>query len=261
MLFLSWVKQNPCKRHERLNFGILVLLFAALFLHIKRERKMAKTHPYISGAVSISTMIEKLRSHFPSSAVTSKTVQQYGLAKNNESAVINALQFIEVIDDKGRPIEQNKKVFLLTKDNEFQETFSKLIKSSYSKLFDLHGDAAWTLDETELLSFFRLTDNTSELIGKRQVSLFQMFSALSGKTNTPLKKPRKTSANNRKFDSKKSTNSASSKKAAPSKKEPANSFLEHLGMSIKIEVNLPSDASQETYDNIFKSIRENLIDG
>ena len=43
--------------------------------------------------------------------------------------------------------------------------------------------------------------------------------------------------------------------------KPSNSFLEHLGMSIKIEVNLPSNASKETYDYIFRSIRENLIDG
>jgi len=33
------------------------------------------------------------------------------------------------------------------------------------------------------------------------------------------------------------------------------------GLTVRIEVNLPADGDQETYDNIFRSIRKNLIDG
>ena len=71
---------------------------------------MTKSHPYISGAGSISTMIEKLRKAFPST-VTSQTVKQYNLAKNNESHVINALQFIGIIDEQGKPIEEKKRKY------------------------------------------------------------------------------------------------------------------------------------------------------
>ena len=239
---------------------VFFVLCAALFLRILKERTVTKPHPYISGAGSISTMIEKLRKKFPSS-VTSKTVRQHGLAKNNESSVINALQFIGVIDDQGNPIEQNKGVFLYTKDEQFQEGFSKLIKEAYSQLFDTHGDSAWTLDETELLSFFRPTDNTSELIGRRQVKVFQMFAALSGKIEPPATRPRSTSENSQKSSKPKSAKASSLNKAETPPKKASNSLFDHLGMSIKIEVNLPSDASRETYDHIFKSIRENLING
>ena len=203
-------------------------------------------------------MIERLRSNFPSS-VTSQTVRQHGLAKNNESAVINALQFIGVIDDQGKPVEENKAVFLLTKDEEFQEAFSKLIKNSYSKLFDIHGDSAWTLDEADLLSFFRPTDNTSDLIGRRQSRVFQMFAALSGKIESSATRTRKKTVSSEKSSKSKATKTSSSTKAGTSLKDDSNSPFDHLGMSIKIEVNLPSDASKETYDHIFKSIRENLI--
>lgn len=31
-------------------------------------------------------------------------------------------------------------------------------------------------------------------------------------------------------------------------------------MTVRIEINLPAEGSQETFDNIFKSIKANLID-
>lgn len=33
----------------------------------------------------------------------------------------------------------------------------------------------------------------------------------------------------------------------------------HVGLTVRIEINLPADGDQETYDRIFRSIRENLI--
>lgn len=33
-----------------------------------------------------------------------------------------------------------------------------------------------------------------------------------------------------------------------------------MALTVRIEINLPENGSQETYDNIFKSIRANLID-
>lgn len=38
-------------------------------------------------------------------------------------------------------------------------------------------------------------------------------------------------------------------------------FVSNVGLTVRIEVNLPADGNQQTYDNIFRSIRKNLIDG
>ena len=35
----------------------------------------------------------------------------------------------------------------------------------------------------------------------------------------------------------------------------------NLGLTVRIEINLPATGDQETYDKIFKSIRENLLNG
>lgn len=221
---------------------------------------MEKPHPYISGASNISQMIERLRNNFPTS-VTSETVKSYGLAPNNESSVINALQFIGIIDADGKQNSDKNEVFLFSRDEDFQKGFSDIVKTAYNKLFDLHGDNAWTLDDASLVSFFRTNDKTSNIIGIRQARVFRMFSALSGKIEQPAQRTKKRLENTNKSTSSKPISKASlNKKETPIKKS-SSSIVDHLGMSIKIDVNLPSDASKETYDNIFKSIREHLIDG
>jgi len=213
---------------------------------------MEKIHPYISGSSHITMMIEKLRSKFPK-IVNSETIKSLGLALNDEKSVINALQFIGIIGDDGKPHSEHNKIFFHSEDEDFQKGFSEIIESAYCKLFDTHGEKAWTLDDPSLVSFFRITDKTSETVGKRQARVFKVFSALSGKIEPPIKRARQKAGN--------------SSKASPPKpkdtplKTQSNTIIDHLGMSIKIDVNLPSDASKETYDNIFRSIREHLING
>ena len=43
--------------------------------------------------------------------------------------------------------------------------------------------------------------------------------------------------------------------------ESSKTQLGNFGLTVRIEVNLPAQADQETYDKIFSSIRKNLIDG
>ncbi len=35
----------------------------------------------------------------------------------------------------------------------------------------------------------------------------------------------------------------------------------NVGLTVRIEINLPANGTQETYDNIFQSIRKNLLNG
>lgn len=59
------------------------------------------SHPYISGPGNVSQMIGYLRKNFPAT-VNADTVKKFALASNNESYVINALQFVGVIDEAGK---------------------------------------------------------------------------------------------------------------------------------------------------------------
>jgi hypothetical protein len=128
---------------------------------------MANSHPYISGAGNITAMISQLRKNFPAT-VTTDTVKKIGLASNNESYVINAIQFLGLIDEEGKRTAKGQEVLATHDQTEFESAFGVMVKEAYSDLFETHGDAAWDLDRDKLVNYFRKTDKTSDVIGRQR---------------------------------------------------------------------------------------------
>lgn len=222
---------------------------------------MATTHPYISGAGNIAQMVTQLRKSFPP-AINSETVKKLGLAPNNESYVINVLQYVGVIDPDGKKTAAAAKVFSVHKDDEFAKGFAELVKEAYSGLFELHGEGSWQLSSDDLITFFRNSDQTSATIGQRQANTFRILAGLAGYGDIPEAKPKKGAK-----PAVKSFSKPKVKVAIPTKVDPKNSeeikFKEggQFGLTVRVEINLPGDGTKETYDNIFKSIKENLLGG
>lgn len=221
------------------------------------------SHPYISGPGNITQMIGFLRKNFPAT-VTSDTVKKYQVASNNESYVINALQFLGIIDEEGKRTDKGHEVLLLP-HGKFENAFASLVREAYADLFEIRGEDAWALSKADLTAYFRTNDKTSEVIGGRQAGVFQAFSALAGNEQqaTPAK-PRAAASNG----------NSKATKAKPAKAKPPEtttvpitvsapahaSSRRDMALTVRIEINLPAEGSQETYDNIFKSIKANLID-
>ena len=90
---------------------------------------MADTHPYISGPGNIVQMVNHLRKSFPAT-ISADTVKKLGLAPNNESYVINALQFIGIIDEQGKKIQTTAKIFSHHDDEVFAKGFGEVVKKA-----------------------------------------------------------------------------------------------------------------------------------
>jgi len=220
------------------------------------------SHPYISGPGSVEQMIGYLRKNFPAT-VTSETVKKFSLAPNNESYVINALQFLGLIDEEGKRTEKGHDVFVLS-DPDFAKGFEGLVKEAYSDLFEIRGDDAWSLDRQALISYFRTTDKTSEVIGGRQAGLFRVFASLAGHAT----EDKKTGGTTTKSAPKSKTTKpkvAAEQKASPDVQVNSSKGGDgrsgggsDMSLTVRIEINLPANGTQETYDAIFKSIRANL---
>lgn len=223
------------------------------------------THPYISGPGNISQIVSHLRKSFPV-VISSDTVKKLGIAPNNESYVINALQFLGVIDSEGKKTPAAGKVFSHHKDEEFSKQFAPLVEKAYSSLFDLHGDNAWKLGTDELITFFRQTDQTSAVIGGRQAGTFKVLAGLSGHGELPEPKARKPGNSSKSAKAEKKSQPV--KETKVNQKTPVNPAAHQydktnnaIGLTVRVEINLPADGTKETYDNIFKSIKENLLGG
>lgn len=227
---------------------------------------MADKHPYISGSGPLFQAIAQLRKSFPAGGVTAETLRKLGLAPNNESYVINTLRFVSVIDEEGKRTQEAAKVFSHHDEAAFQKAFGPLVKSAYSDLFDVHGDDAWKLDLDSLIQYFRSTDDTSSIVGRRQATTFQALSALSGYAEAPTIKTVSSKKSEPKSTTKKTGKSqAKQRQETPPLEAPVPTPPPlgngAFGLTVRVEINLPADGDQDTYDRIFKSIRENLING
>lgn len=222
---------------------------------------MDQAHPYISGSGSLSAAISQFRKSFPPK-VNAETLQKFGIAPNNESYLINVLRFLGTIDEEGGRTEKAKEVFSKHEDTDFQTAFEELVKSSYQELFELHGDETWQLPINSLISFFRTADKTSDLVGKRQASTFQTLASFAGHGEPPpARQPGK--AKGPRLRASQATPPQPSKAAPQSGADYSATHsigaAHAVGLSVRIEVNLPAAGDQETYDRIFRSIRENLL--
>jgi len=221
-------------------------------------------HPYMGSKGPIFQLISHLRKSFPST-LDAVILKKLAIGPNNEGVLLNVLRFIGVIDEKGQKTKAATSVFTLHDDSSFQAALSDLVKDGYSELFALHGDTAWELDGDSLITFFRQHDQTSAITGKRQAVTFAALSSLCGRQEMPTVKGNvKYSPQKGKKAAKKNIQIKQGSKPTPKPQINTNnntSLNGSVGLTVRIEVNLPADGDQETYDRIFKSIRENLLNG
>jgi hypothetical protein len=222
------------------------------------------SHPYISGAGNITQMIGHLRNNFPPT-VTSDTVKKLGLGSASVSYVINALQFLGLIDEQGKRTEVGHDVMTKHDEAEFKSAFGELVKAAYSDLFDVRGDGAWTMNKGQLIGYFRTTDKTSAIIGDRQAVVFVALRELAGhqsEGSSPSKpkvastgRTRTQNKNVKPVDQKKPDEPVQHVVSHP----PAKPLKGEMALTVRIEINLPAEGTLETYDAIFKSIKANLF--
>jgi len=222
---------------------------------------MAHRYPNTPVTGALSQLVDQLRKSFPST-VTADTLKKLGIGPNNESYLLNVLRFVGVLDKEGSKSDTAKDVFSRHKDQEFYSGFADMIQAGYEELFDLHGDSAWALSRDDLIHFFRSADESSEIVGKRQASTFEVLAEKAGMREGGTSVPSVDNNSKGKSSRKVTAEKTSPPKVTVSKPaEPESGRARDVGLTVRVEVNLPAEGDQATYDRIFKSIRQHLIDG
>jgi hypothetical protein len=215
-------------------------------------------HPYASPG-AITGAVNQFRKTFPAT-VNADTLRKLGIAPQNESYVINTLRYIGVIDGEGNRTQKATAAFNQHEDTEFQNDFGGMVKDSYKELFEIYGDSSWEQSFDKLIAFFRNADQTSDVVGRRQASTFQALAALAGHGEVPA--PPKPKAGSSKTKTEKTTRPAKQQhdvNLGAGAQSGSGTPQRDVGLTVRVEVNLPPAADQETYDRIFRSIRENLL--
>ncbi len=223
---------------------------------------MADKHPYVTGVGNLIQALDQLRKTFPP-VINAEWLKKLGIAPNNEGFIINVIRFLGLIDDQNARTEKAQKAFNLHDDEEFQKAFSEIVKSAYGELFSLYGDDAWALEQTKQITFFRQNDQSTQRVGTEQARTFRTLAGYAGHGEITVQQRPKRTAMRRLSPKAKivrpimQTNQSETERSNPDQRKLIGDF----GLTVRIEINLPVANDQETYDRIFKSIRENLLNG
>ncbi len=222
------------------------------------------TYPYISGRNNVIKIIEQLHNKFPPS-IDIDIIKKFMIAPKAERHIINMLKFLNLIDADGNAVSESEDVFLKFGDD-FKTGLSKIIEKAYHKLFSIYGEDAWLLSDEKLLTFFREEDKGAVRSAKDKVKTFKTLAEICGKIEAKETAQAKSSAptkiNKPKQDKPKINAPKSAPITTPITTPTEQAHLKPSGdfaLSVRIEVNLPAGGTKQNYDDIFKSIRENLI--
>jgi len=227
------------------------------------------TYPYSSGQTAVVQTFAQLRKGFPSK-VDAGYLQRFGIAPANESYIISILRFLGLIDEEGNRREETTQYFY-GGDEVFKSGFEQRLRDGYSQVFGEMGDEALTADKTVMTNWFRGSDKTSALVGQRQASTFLTLIALAGHGEPPAVRP--TGAKKVVDPSPPVTKATATKLASStdppvkaSAAEPPRAEMDastprasDVGLTVRIEVNLPPGGDADTYDAIFASIKKHLM--
>lgn len=227
------------------------------------------TYPYTSGQTAVAQTFAQLRKGFPAK-VDAGYLQRFGIAPANESYIISILRFLGLINEEGDRRDENAD-FFFSGDEDFKTRLEQTVRGSYSHLFDEMGDDALTASKDALTNWFRASDKTSALVGQRQASTFQTLMALAGHGEVPATRATgpKTAADPRAASKKGAGKKTAISKTAAEKARPAHppkdvaessaAMNSDIGLTVRIEVNLPPSGDADTYDAIFASIKKHLM--
>lgn len=221
-------------------------------------------YPYISGQAALAHTFSQLRTGFPSK-VDASYLKRFNIAPANESYVISILRFLGLIDDDGNRAE-DKTDYFFGGDDAFKTGLEGTLRAAYSQVFDEMGDGALDAPKEALTHWFRASDKTSALVGQRQASTFQTLAALAGHGDVPAVRSGAAKKNNAAKANSAAKKTATEKKAPKKQAETPTADTatggkngQDVGLTVRIEVNLPAGGDTETYDAIFASIKKHLM--
>jgi hypothetical protein len=222
-------------------------------------------YPYISAQGPLVQAFSQLREGFPGK-VDAGYLQRFNIAPANESYVISILRFLGLIDEEGTRVE-DKTGYFYGSDGDFKSGLEGTLRMAYSQVLDEMGEGALDASKDRLTPWFRASDKTSKVVGQRQASTFQTLAALAGHGDLPAARSgaaRKTVAAtpgsvDKKTTAKKTPEKQVEKPAGDKGGDGGGKNRQDVGLTVRIEVNLPPGGDADTYDAIFASIKKHLM--
>jgi hypothetical protein len=131
----------------------------------------ARRAPY-APISALERFFERIRDRQVPDVVDHRYLARLSVASNNEYALLSALKFLGIVDDRGKPTHAYR---LLQTTDRFQDTLWHLVQTAYRPVFEA-GAESWPLDD--LVNFFRVSSSPSQ--AKNAARFFLAVCRLAG---------------------------------------------------------------------------------
>jgi|SRR5579875_1369666 len=121
---------------------------------------------------ALRDFLSKIRHVAVPNRVDRNLLQRLNVASNNEWALISALKYLGIIDERGIPTSAYRR---LMDDQTFADTFRHLVETSYRTLLE---DGGLRMSEADLQNYFRVTSSPSQ--AKTAARFFREVTRLAG---------------------------------------------------------------------------------
>ncbi|QQS23414.1 DUF5343 domain-containing protein [bacterium] len=112
--------------------------------------------------------------------IDTPTLVKWGSTKYDASSILSAFKFLNLIDDQGKVTENYT---ALRPDATYKDQLSRIVRSAYARLFELHGDSFEGKNRKDIADTIILDDaypETAKKSADKAASLFIWLCSQSG---------------------------------------------------------------------------------
>jgi len=204
-------------------------------------------YPYVMSPEKIGPLFKKIGEIGVPSKFSNQTLKSLGFTSSNDARLANLVRFLSLTDQSGTPSPLWKQL-----RTDSRTAIAKAVRGAYSDLFQQFPDANRRDDEA-LRTYFSANSSLGANAVTKMVSTFKAVCALGdfsnvsdGLTNEEAGADiEETSSRRRGFNQ--------------TRESRVSSVADGMTVNINIQLQLPADATSDTYDRFFEAMRKHIL--
>lgn len=198
-------------------------------------------YPYVASPDKIPALFKKIGEIGIPKKFTNATLKSIGFTSSNDARLVNVVKFLGLTDQSGVPTP------LWTEFRKHPKiAIAKAVRTAYSDLFEHYADAN-ERDAEALRTYFSANSNLGSLAVGQMVQTFKAICRLGDFSDHKKLVPEPMQET--------SSLHGTSARQPPKIMAGADGWT----VNINIQLQLPADATAETYDRFFEAMRKHLI--
>ncbi|KRR14598.1 hypothetical protein CQ12_10725 [Bradyrhizobium jicamae] len=207
-----------------------------------KEGCAVPAYPYVPSPEKVIALLKKIEGMGIPQKFTNKTLKSLGFTSSNDQRLLGVIKFIGLVDQSGGPAP------LWSEYRRGPKTaLAKAVRAAYSDLFQ-HFPNANERDAEALRTYFAASSSLGSVAVGQMVSTFKAlcqlgdFSTSDGFEDNEIEP-------------------AVRVKEIPAARQAAINYsgAGELTVNINIQLQLPADATADTYDRFFEAMRKHLL--